>query len=111
MNTGKLLKVNIKTIYLRKDIITPKMLAIDVSGPLDSIGTAELTEQVLIARSHVECSKDLFVAREPRTESTNSETEHVAGFALSLEEKEIQYFFLRNTVFLKNTKKYCISYY
>ena len=85
VNTGKLLKVNIKTIYLRKDI-TPKMLAIDVSGPLNSIRTTQLTEQVLIARSHVKCGKDLLVAREPCTESTNSETENIAGFALSLEE-------------------------
>jgi DNA-directed RNA polymerase beta subunit len=55
VNTGKLLKVNIKTKYLRKDIITTKMFTIDVSGPLDSIGTTQLTEQVFIARSHVEC--------------------------------------------------------
>jgi hypothetical protein len=85
VNTGKLLKVNIKTIYLRKDI-TPKMLAIDVSGPLDSIRTTQLMEQVQIERSHVKCGKDLFVAREPCAKGTNSETENVAGFALSLEE-------------------------
>ena len=62
------------------------VLAIDVSGPLDSIRTTQLTEQVLIARSHVKCGKDLLVAREPCTKSTNSETENIAGFALSLEE-------------------------
>ena len=48
VNTGKLLKVNIKTIYLRKDSIAAKMLAIDVRGPLDNVSAAQFAKQVFV---------------------------------------------------------------
>jgi hypothetical protein len=86
VNTGELLKVNIKTIYLRKDSIATKMLSIDVSGPLDDIRAAQLAEKVFVAWCHVKGGKDLFICGVPSTKSANSETIHVAGFALCFKE-------------------------
>jgi hypothetical protein len=86
VNTGELLKVNIKTIYLRKDSIATEMLAIYVSGPLDYIRAAQLAEKVFVAWCHLKGGKDLFICRVPSSKSANSETIHVAGFALSFKE-------------------------
>ena len=48
-----------------RDIITAKVLAIDIGGALDDIGYTELTEKVFVSIRHCKGGKDTFVAGMP----------------------------------------------
>ncbi len=58
------------------------MLAIDVSGTLDDVCTAQFAKEVLVARSHTEGREDTFVARVPGTEGSNGKAKARTFFAL-----------------------------
>jgi hypothetical protein len=67
------LKRNVKTIYLRKDIITTEILAIDVCGPLNDIRAAQFAEG----------GEDAFISRVPHAKSSNSKTKNITRLVLS----------------------------